>query len=262
MPLDFRLIVNSLNEYILQLAVLAALLYIFTPFVWSTQVVLTQAKATSVSELIQVNGELDFSKVLPGQSYYKELEVNWLVPKQALELKDTELKVILAVKAINANSKLRFSNSREVTNEYTSELTCVLKNKKCTEESKLSEKFLVLLELPLNYTGSYEDAVEITAKLKTQEKEEDLIQIAKEILGNLVQEQNAKKDEKKTTNQTNNTKATEVNLQKNQNYTNSQTSNASGDFLAQNSSLIGVLITLLGLIAIYAYKKKHEQKKW
>jgi len=118
---------------------------------------------TEVSNLVTVDGALDFSQLLPGYNYSTSLTVRWNVPQAAL--KNINAKIVplyVRITPKSSGSWLYFEGGQRSL-EFT--LSCLVEDDSCSKASALSSSFAVRISSSKDAAYPHDDGIIVNASL-------------------------------------------------------------------------------------------------
>lgn len=142
-----------------------ALLLMLAPlsFAISSQQESVQLTVTEVSDLVKVDGALDFSQLLPGYEYSTSLTVRWNVPASALKnIKTEKVPLYVRITPNSADSWVYFDGGSKKLDFV---FACIVRDSACSPESVLSKNIEVYMRAPKNAPYPHSDGITANASL-------------------------------------------------------------------------------------------------
>lgn len=138
-------------------------------FAISSQQESVQLTVTEVSDLVKVDGALDFSQLLPGYNYSTSLTVRWNVPASALKnIKAEKVPLYVRITPNSADSWVYFDGGSKKLDFV---FACIVKDSACSQESLLSKNIEVYMRAPRNAAYPHSDGITANASLSPFEAE-------------------------------------------------------------------------------------------
>lgn len=138
-------------------------------FAISNQQESVSMSVTEVSNLVKLDGSLDFSQFLPGYNYSTNLTVRWNVPQAALmNINAEKVPLYVRITPKSADSWIYFDGGKRSLDFI---LSCVVKDDSCSQASVLSSNFAVRISPPKNAAYPHDDGIIANASLAPFEPE-------------------------------------------------------------------------------------------
>ncbi len=136
-----------------------------------------------VDQIIRIEGDLVFSKLIPGQEYGRNFTVHWAVPKESLlDLQQDRVNIHVLAFAPEG-SWIRFRKNDRIYKAYAFDLSCHREGSGCLPDSQLNQTVQLTLLVPANATVRPESVrfnASLTSTFRSELESADFLAILKE----------------------------------------------------------------------------------